>query len=98
MTASTPYGRLAGGWMNSTPRAASSAWSPAQSVVDITPGLSAPLATSARTWLAVSASSMDRAGSISSRSWPPPGGRTVSQRMPLSSSISVVTVQPSFVV
>jgi hypothetical protein len=82
--------------MNSTPRSASVAWSPLQSDVAITPGDSAPFAIRARTCCAVSSSSMECSGSSSSSSWfSLPGGRTVSQRMPLSSSMSLVSMKPS---
>ncbi|HST41800.1 MAG TPA: DNA translocase FtsK 4TM domain-containing protein, partial [Conexibacter sp.] len=65
------------------------AWSPLQSDVAITPGDSAPFAIRARTCCALSSSSMECSGSSSSSSWfSLPGGRTVSQRMPLSSSMS----------
>ena len=52
----------------------------------MTPGLSAPFATRARTCSPVAASSIECAGSMSSNSWPLlPAGRTVSQRIPPSS-------------
>jgi hypothetical protein len=60
-----------------------------QSVVAMTPGERAPFATSARTCSAVCASSIECAGSMSTNSWlAVPGGRTVIQRMPLSSFLA----------